>query len=348
MKLTFYIGCRNMARLSEEFLRAWSSRSGDDSMPGWQVISLASAGPVEVQAGRRSPTNAEAILFCFPTAKLARAEKLPEGQGFLIEIADPENYGELRLALTRKEAGSSELFTAMVCDVVGAIDDVAAIGVDESKLLRVLIGRVVAWKQFMSRGANPLSPEAELGLAGELTFMITLLDSGIPADKLLRGWVGPDDAPQDFLLGDGAVEVKATMSTSGFPVKIGSLEQLDDSVTSPLFLAAVRFSRGEGGFTLPEIVAETELRLGGQPGMVNFLRERLMVSGYFEGHVNHYSRKFESKERRIFSVSEGFPRLTPGIVPAGVTRALYEINLDHAGNFLSDLDAAMKLLGVTE
>jgi hypothetical protein len=347
MKLTFSIGCKSMARLSEEFLLAWSSLSGNDSMPGWQAISLASAGPVEVQAGRRSPTNAEAILFCFPTAKLVRTEKLPEGQGFLIERADPVNYGELTLALTRKEAGSSELFTAMVCDVVGAIDDVATTGVDESKLLRVLIGRVIAWKQFMSRGANPLSPEAELGLAGELTFMVTLLDSGVPVEEVLRSWVGPDDAPQDFLLGDGAVEVKATMSSSGFPVKIGSLEQLDDSLTSPLFLAAMRFSREEGGLTLPEMIAETELRLGREPRAVNFLRERLMVSGYFEGHSSHYTRKFELKEKRVFSVSEGFPRLTPGVVPAGVTRALYEINLDHAGDFLSDLDAALKKLGVT-
>jgi hypothetical protein len=337
-----------MVRPNEEFLLAWSSLSGNDTIPGWQVISLAPAGPVEVQAGRRSPANVEAILFCFPTAKLARTEKLPEGQGFLIERAEPENSGGLRLALTRQEAGGIELFSAMVCDVVGALDETAATGVDEIKLLRVLIGRVVAWKQFMSRGANPLSLEAELGLTGELNFMIALLESGVSVEEVLQGWVGPDDAPQDFLLGDGAVEVKATMSTSGFPVKITSLEQLDDSVASPLFLAAERFSREEGGHTLPELVAKTELRLGGEPGTVNFLRERLMVAGYFEGHSSHYTRKFESKERRVFSISEGFPRLTPGTVPVGVIRALYEINLDHAGDFLSDLDAALKQLGVTD
>lgn len=337
-----------MARPNEEFLLAWSSLSGNDPLPGWQAISLASAGPVAVQAGRRSPANVEAILFCFPTAKLARAEKLPEGQGFLIERADPGSYGGLRLALTRQEAGSTELFAAMVHDVVGALDDIAATGADENKLLRVLIGRVVAWKQFMSRGANPLSPEAELGLMGELNFMHDLLESGVPAEEMLRGWVGPDDAPQDFLLGDGAVEVKATMSSSGFSVKIASLEQLDDSVASPLFLSAVRFSREEGGFTLPQMIAETELKLGGDLGMVNLFRERLMVSGYFDGHFGHYTRKFESKERHIFSVTEGFPRLTPGIVTLGVVRALYEINLDHAGAFLSDIGTALKLLGVSK
>lgn len=336
-----------MARPSEEFVLAWSSLSCDDEAPGWQVISLPSAGPVDVQAGRRSPDNAEAVLFCFQTASLARAERLPEGKGFQIEKADSTGQEGVRLALTRQAAGSAELFAAMACDVVGAVDDAAAEGASESRLLRVLLGRVLAWQQFMSRGAAPLGPESELGLAGELYFMTTLLDSGVSPETLLKGWVGPDDAPQDFLLGDGAIEVKATMSSSGFLVKVGSLEQLDDSVASPLFIAAVRFAREEGGLCLPEMVAEVERRLEDEPGAVDLLRERLMIAGYAETHASHYTRRFEPKERRILSVSAGFPRLTQGTVPVGVTCAHYEINLDHAGDFLSDLDAALSKLGVT-
>ena len=40
-----------------------------------------------------------------------------------MERADPEGNGRLWLALTRKTAGSAELFAAMACDVVGALDD---------------------------------------------------------------------------------------------------------------------------------------------------------------------------------------------------------------------------------
>lgn len=334
-----------MARPSDDFLLAWSSLSGDDDVPGWQVISLPSAGPIEVQAGRRSPEDVEAILFYFPTARLARSEKLPEGKGFLVEKADSTNREGLRLALTRHAAGSTELFAAMACDVVGAVDDAAAAGAPESKLLRVLIGRVVAWQQFMARGASPLSPEAELGLAGEIYFMSVLIDSGVLPDAVLKGWVGPDDAPQDFLLGDGAIEVKATMSSSGFPVKIGSLEQLDDSVISPIFLAAVKFAREEAGLTLPESIAEVERRLENESGAADLLRARLMVAGYSEAHASQYTRRFQPKEKRILFVSEGFPRLTPGSVPVGVTRALYEINLDHAEDFLSDINVALTKLG---
>ena len=234
----------------------------------------------------------------------------------------------------------------MVGDVVGAMDAAAPEG--EGAVLRTMLRRVRMWQQFMTRGAAPLSSEAELGLAGELYFMALLLEAGVSHESVLSGWVGPDDAPQDFLLGNGAIEVKATMSSSGFPVKIGSLEQLDDAIASPLFLAAVRFAGGMGGATLPEMVAEVERRLEDEPGATDLLRERLMVAGYSDAYAGQYSRRFEPKEWRVLSVSEGFPRLTPGVVPAGVTRALYEINLDHAGDFLRDFDEVLSQLGATE
>lgn len=335
-----------MRRPIDEFVAAWDALSGSRGEEGgWLGIAVASVGKCELMAARRCPGNEESLLARFPTARLGSSERLPEGRGFEVVRADPRGDGKTWIALSRKETGSSELFSEMVGDVAGAMDASAAEG--EDAVLRTMLRRVRMWQQFMSRGPVPLSPEAELGLVGELAFMVTLMDSGVSTEEALRGWVGPDDALQDFLLGDGAIEVKATMSSSGFPVKIASLEQLDDSVASPLFLAAVRFGSEDGGLTLPEMVAEAEQRLGGEPGAVNFLKDRLMVAGYSEIHSTHYTRRFEPKETRIFVVSEGFPRLTTGTIPVGVTRALYEINLDHAGDFLSDLDVALKLLGVT-
>ncbi|MFQ1593477.1 MULTISPECIES: PD-(D/E)XK motif protein [Aeromonas] len=346
MKSTYFIGCKNMARPSEEFNLAWLSLSCDSESLGWQAISLPSAGPVGVQAGRCSPNNTEAVLFTFPTAKLARTERLPEGKGFLVEKAGATEQGGIILALTRQGEGDLGLFVSMVCDVVGAVDEAAADRVSESSLLRLLIRRVLAWQQFMSRHSGHLSPEAELGLVGELCIITALLDACVPPMEVLKGWVGPNDAPQDFLLGDGAIEVKATMSASGFPVKIGSLEQLDDAVASPLFLAAVRFANLESGLTLPEMIAQIEQRLKEEPIAISILYEQLMCAGFTEAHRNEYTRRFKLKDRLFFSVSEGFPRMTSGSVPFGVTHALYEINLEHVGDFLIDLDVAIKKLGV--
>ena len=145
-----------MARPSNEFLMAWSSLTGADLEQGWQAISLPSAGALQLQAGRRSPDNAEAVLVGFPTARLAAAGKLPDGQGFAVERVAPSGDGWLWLALTRKPAGNAELFAAMSCDVVGALDDTVAAGADEAKLLRVFIARVGTQGRFRPNGrCNP-------------------------------------------------------------------------------------------------------------------------------------------------------------------------------------------------
>jgi hypothetical protein len=49
---------------------------------------------------------------------------------------------------------------------------------------------------------------------------------------------------------------------------------------------------------------------------------------------------------RVIKVGEGFPRLTPGTAPAGITRAMYEIDLEKALGDNLDVDGALKQLGV--
>lgn len=333
-----------MARPNEEFLLAWTSLSADDPALGWQAIALPPAGPVDVQAGRRSPDNAEAILFGFPSARLAPAEKLPEGQGFSVDRADSDGIHQLRLALTRRTAGSAELFAAMACDVVGALDEAAAAGATERKLLQVFLGRVGAWQEFMRKGSQSLSPEAEIGLVGELTLLRTIIDAGVPVISSLESWVGPLDGIQDFELGTGALEVKTTLSAAGFPAKIGSLEQLDDSARQPLFLVGTRLHQTESGRSLPERVAEMRDVAAGEADAMRLLSERLIAAGYFDAHADNYIRRFTLADILVVEVKDGFPRLTPGSIPLGITKGTYEIDLDKvAGSSIPAANALKKL-----
>jgi hypothetical protein len=333
-----------MARPSEEFFLAWSSLSADEPTPGWQAIALPPAGPIDIQAGRRSPDNAEAVLLGFSTARLAQAEKLPEGQGFSVERADADGTDQLRLALTRRTTGSAELFAAMACDVVGTLDEAAAAGATESKLLQAFFGRVGAWQEFMRKGAHSLSPEAEIGLVGELTLLRAIIDEGVPLATAIESWVGPLDGVRDFEIGTGALEVKATLSSVGFPARIGSLEQLDDSARQPLFLVGARLRQGEAGKNLPALVAEMRDVTAGEAEAVRLLSERLIAAGYCDAHAHRYTRRFTLVDTRIVEVKDGFPRLTPGSVQLGVTRASYEIDLDKApGPSIPAADALKKL-----
>jgi len=334
-----------MARPSKDFLMAWSSLSGDDAEPGWRSIALPPSGPLDVRAGRRSPDNAEAVLVGFPTAKIPAADKLPEGQGFSVERADLEGAGKLWIALSRKSAGSPELFAAMSCDVVGALDDAVAAGADEARLARVCIGRVGAWQEFMRKGTQALSPEAEIGLVGELALLGAIIGAGVAAAQAIESWVGPLDGIQDFEIGTGALEVKATLSAKGFPAKIGSLEQLDDSVRQPLFVAGARFRQVESGQNLPEFVAAMRAAIQGNAEATRLLSERLLAAGYIDAHETRYPRRFALNDIRVVKVGENFPRLIQGNVPSGIMRAMYEIDLDKAPGDNVGVDAALKSLG---
>ncbi len=334
-----------MARPSKEFLLAWSSLTGDDAELGWRAISLPSAGPLELRAGRRTPDNAEAVLIGFPSARLAAADNLPEGQGFAVERLDLDGSGRMWLALTRKPAGSAELFAAMSCDVVGALDDAAAAQCDEKKLVRVLIGRVGAWQEFMRKGAQVLSPEAESGLIGELTLLRAIIGAGVAPAVALGSWVGPLNGVQDFELGTGAIEVKATLSVTGFPAKIGSLQQLDDSARQPLFIAGETLRQVDSGQNLPELIKVMRLSIAADAESDRLLSERLLAAGFIDAHSDRYPRRFIVVSTRIIEVVGDFPRLTQGNVPVGIVRAKYEIDLDKAPGDNVGIEQALKQLG---
>ena len=331
-----------MARQNNEFILAWSSLSGSTEEAGWRSISISSTGSIPIHAGRRFPGNEEALLVAFSGTTIPAGEKLPDGQGFLVERADPNGDGKTWLALTRKAAGGLELFSAMANDVAAALE--AGHVADESRLLRMFLGRVRAWQEFMRKGAQVLSPEAEIGLIGELAFLSAVMQAGVPPHLAMEDWVGPFDAVQDFVVGTGAVEVKATVSSHGFSAKIGSLEQLDDSVRKPLFVAGAKLSLRESGRSLPEFASLVREILDGDAGAVAMFSDRLLAAGYHGEHIDRYQRRFSVEGIRVVEVGDGFPRIVPGNVPPGIRRVMYEIDFDRApGNDVGVVGALRKL-----
>lgn len=331
-----------MAKLTDEFILAWDSLAGESKMDGWRSIPIPCASACRMMAARRFPGNRESLLVNFPTMKIPISEKLPDGRGFVIERVDPYSDGKTWLALSRKESGSIELFVSMVADLVGTLG--SDITLSEGLLLTIFLGRVKAWQEFMRKGTQGLEPEAEIGLIGELSFLTIMIELDIPAASALEAWVGPINGIQDFEIGTGAVEVKATVSRIGFPIKIGSLEQLDDSIRQPLFLAGARLSQIESGMNLPEFVSHSYRIIKGDMEAERIFSDKLLAAGYFNLHDDRYARRFIVTEIRIMEVEDGFPRLTSANVPAEIRRAQYEIDFDRIiGETISPREAFKKL-----
>lgn len=181
----------------------------------------------------------------------------------------------------------------------------------------------------MRRTPRGLSPEAEVGLAGELAFLNLLLEAGMNALSAVESWLGPGQGIQDFEIGSGSVEVKATLSgNASFPAKIGSLEQLDDSFRSPLFLAGVRFVQGGAGSTLGDMAQALSEKLAATPGAAADFSDRLVAAGFPPAHYGRYTRKFSPDSVRVLEVDD-FPRFIPGNVADAIRKVKYELDLDR-------------------
>lgn len=337
-----------MAQVSDVgILGAWKAMSANASTPGWRSIDLVQqTGSCRIKAARHTPGNEEAVLVGFATIKIAPAEKLPQGQGFRMERA---SLGELGgnyqwLAIVRQPAGSLELFATVVSDIVHLLQSFS--DSPEEALYQRFLGRVRGWQEFMRQGRDGLGPEKELGLVGELSFLNLLLDAGTLQFTAVDGWKGPHDGLHDFQFGHGSVEIKSTMVQEGFPVRIGSLDQLDDTNNPPLFLAGLRFNAQEAGKTLAELVDGTRQRFDADAAAMRLFEQALDQAGYLDMHAASYTRRFLLTDVRLHLVDGVFPRLAPFNVSPAIRHAAYELDISLITAANQSLDYVLEQLGV--
>lgn len=331
-----------------ELLSAWRALAGSaDTAEGWRTIPITLTESQRIHVGRYFPGNEEALLVGFTSANVPTAAQLPQGRGFMVSHVDlgSEANGKVWLALSRLPEGSLDMFTLMAIDIISTLN--ARGDVPDECIFQLFLARIRAWQDFMRLGADmTLSPEAEVGLIGELVFLRDILKAGIPPVLVIESWVGPINGVQDFALGTGAVEVKTTISAVGFRANVASLEQLDDSARQPLFLAGVRLRLEASGMSLPEIIEDMRLLLLEDATARNSFDIKLLHAGYVDALSDRYRRSFSSVCTQIFRVAEGFPRLTKSAVPRQVMHACYELDIDGISTNNISMNAALEQLGV--
>jgi hypothetical protein len=313
----------------EELLTAWRALQGLDTIEGWRSIPISPKLSLRLRAGRRFPENEEALLFAFSSTCIPEDIQLPQGGGFRVSRVELEGEASnlVWIALSKLQAGSLDLFLTMVKDIFSVLGSLT--GDDEKLLFRTLLTRIITWQDFMERGRLPiLSAEAEIGLVGELGLLGDLIKTGVPVQDAVESWQGPLNGIWDFETRRGAVEVKSTLSSNGFPVIIGSLDQLDDSRLSPLFLIGIRLVINDSGSTLPEIVYNLREKMMTSPTTVATFTRRLLLVGFSDLYADQYVNRFLRINEKIFLIDETFPRLTRMDVPSEITDVSYTLDLD--------------------
>jgi|JRYC01.1.fsa_nt_gb hypothetical protein len=332
---------------AQDLRAAWRALDGCRDGEGWRTITVSTGAQCSILAGRRLPGNEEALLVGFQDAASPPERQLPQGHGFEVGRVAGGIAGSSRvwLALAKRVGGSTELFAMMADDVLHLLQQATARSGDT--LLLLFLSRIRAWQDFMDRHKEGvLSSEAELGLFGELTVLSEILSAGAQPEGALDAWQGPLDGLHDFMPGSGSIEVKTTLSTGNFPAIISSLDQLDDRLRQPLFLAAVRLALDSVGVSLPELADKVRSQVSGCTPAIDILDVRLIQAGLLPTALDRYSRRFRHESTTVLPVQEGFPRLTRSDVHPAIREARYNLHVDLAAAGDVGVVRALELLGV--
>jgi Putative PD-(D/E)XK family member, (DUF4420) len=298
-------------------------------------------------AGRYYPSNQESLLIGFRDSRLPNRSTLPQCRGFAVDTVELEFRGGRYhcLAISRRPSASVELFTVMLEDLVAILE---RDGRSEEGRIRAVGDRIVGWQKFMSRDDEGLlKGEQELGLLGELQVLRLLLSAGLEKSAALEWWQGPLDSLHDFVATQGELEVKTSTRVGNFAASISSLDQLDESLVTPLYLAAVQFELSPNGLRLPEVVEFIRDELKKDAFATQVFEYRLLAAGYHNHAAPRYHRQFSYLITDFYEIGSQFPRLTKGTVPKGVIEAVYRIEVDPSRFKSISLAEMLPRLGYT-
>lgn len=309
----------------EGLARAWRALAHQEAGEDWRFVHLTGMGAVSVEAGCHFPLGREALIVSFPSSWSVNPARLPEGKGFDVAFIEGQTVvaGETAIALVRRPEGSPDIFAIMVIDVLRTLE--AAADTPNRDVIEAFLERVREWQAFMARTHRPLSPDAQIGLLGELWMLRLLADTSLGAGAL-DCWQGPLKAAQDFHVRGGAIEVKSTVRTGSFLARINSIEQLDGN-RAPIFLCGFRFEENTDGLSLVDLVTELRERFK-HAGVQRGFEALLMVMGYLDEHAPLYGRTLTLKDARGFRSESDMPRLTRAALPVAIRSAAYVLDLD--------------------
>lgn len=316
-------------------LQIWSELAATPALAaGWNARRLSASSSAGILIAIRKPEDVPALLIEVSTTAVPPITEYPSAEGFQVA---PESIaagptGRVRLCLILANERYRDVFGVLVEDVVADLRNRQ----DENDVVRGFLARLRGWQVFMRRhGPSPLPVEEQVGLTAELLFLRDRLVGEIPAQAAVSAWVGPLGAPQDFMLPQVAVEVKA--SASGIKeVQISSLAQLDTQLCpKPILLCWMDLVAAPAGVSLPQIISELRRTLSREdPAALRVFEERLLEVGYLDAHEKHYvGRLYRLRATTLYSVLGAFPRVERGEVREGVLSCSYVIGLSGCDAF---------------
>ena len=266
------------------------------------------------------------------------SHRLPRLRGLLVEDSVTEDGVGCRVIIRLTDREQREVFHRFCTDVMEA----TGLAQSEEEAIGRFLTRTWRWHRLLRSGRDGrLSDEEQMGLIGELRLLETHLLPAMPAGDAVEGWVGPMGAPKDFQIGLVCVEAKARGHQKA-AVRVSSIHQLDAPGAAQLFLyvseVAAAPVESRSARTVTEVAdrVRSAIEARDMSAMLAF-EERLNAAG-FNWEDDYSDKSWVIGAEELFKVTEGFPRVTPSMVPLGVDDVRYAIALSACDKFRVEID----------
>ncbi|MCQ3828460.1 PD-(D/E)XK motif protein [Microbulbifer elongatus] len=303
----------------------------------------------DVHARRVDPKHSEdffwardhsgGYLFIFRSKpKQKMPDRYPALTGIAVDSTPEPGSGRHRLILFLRERSDWELFLALCQDLVAAtkVD-----GITEAAVPSVILRRLTRWRDFLSTERVGLLSEQEIkGLIGELIFLSTHLADHQGIGSAVKSWEGPNDSPQDFCVGNTAIEVKCQLGTTTSRIAISSEQQLFSQLPFS-YLYVVTLGKTEHtpeALNLLDMVAEIRERVSIEaPDMLEYFNDLVYETGYRDDE-RYRNFSYLLVGQKMYEIEGEFPRLRPDSIPCGVERVRYNLDLSVCEPFIGTPD----------
>jgi hypothetical protein len=245
--------------------------------------------------------------------------------------------------LTLLDPESLEIFRVLCHDLLSATAKLPR--GDNGAGLLVVVARLYEWQELLKRRYEKvLSTKEVIGLFGELLFLRDCLMPvmGLEAPS---SWRGSFKEEQDFVIGNWIIEIKTQLSTADQRIFISSEAQLDTSSGNILLchqtLGASMTSHSSSR-SLNQVVDEIAALLGPTESSPRLAFQLGLLKADYTRRPEYDERRWVLASRRLFSVENGFPRITPATLAQGIERVSYQLRVEACLPFETDLDKAME------
>jgi hypothetical protein len=297
---------------------------------GYALNLRVSRADLRVYLALQRPALVPALVVEFPATIRPRSLTSFTTRAFEVVLAAFPGLpaGHVGVAVNLLDATFDDLFAALAGEILESVSAAAT----PNHAMQAINHCISRWRRFVDSGRRGLTAEEMRGLIGELVIL------GRSAQRIgfrnaLDAWRAPFESIRDFEFDSSSLEVKTYQVHAGPSLRINDPAQLEPSVGRPLYLCGVRLAPTESGRTLPEVIEVLREAHAMQPSELTQFEESLASYGYFQSLEKSFTDRFAIGPVSVFEVRDGFPRIRPTSVPAGVQDVRFAIPLGAMAQF---------------